>query len=285
MSVDAGPTTVRDRRIAAGRVARSAARRGHSRASIQRPRALVARAKDRLLVPTHPARRPAGNLLLALLPAAERDRLLAAAETVDLAADQTLHAADEPIAWAYFPDGAVASVVSTLDDGHGVEVGTIGREGMTGLTLVLGGGSLPFRVFCQVPGRARRVPAAALLAEVARGGALGAVLDRYAQALLIQTAQTAACNRRHPVEQRCARWLLMTHDRVEVDRFALTQEFLALMLGARRAGISRAATRLRAAAIIRYARGVITVVDRARLEAAACACYRVVRAAEDRLLT
>jgi CRP-like cAMP-binding protein len=226
----------------------------------------------------------ADNRLLALLPTAERNRLLADAEAVVLEADQTLHAPSEPIAWVYFPDGAVVSLVSTLDDGHAVEVGTIGREGMVGLPLVLGGGSLPFRVFCQVPGRARRVAAAALLAEVARDGALGAVLDRYAQALLIQTAQTGACNRHHQVDRRCARWLLMTHDRVGADRFALTQEYLALMLGARRAGISRAATRLRAAGLIRYTRGVITVVDRSGLEAAACACYGVVRAAEERLL-
>jgi CRP-like cAMP-binding protein len=236
-------------------------------------------------VPPASSQRPAGNVLLALLPTVDRDRLLAGAEAVDLVAGHTLHAAGEPIAWAYFPDGAVVSVVSVFDDGHGVEVGTIGREGIVGLSLALGGGALPFRVFCQVPGRARRVPAAALRSEVARGGALKALLDRYAQALLIQTAQTAACNRRHPIDQRCARWLLMTHDRVGADRFVLTQEYLAVMLGARRAGVSLAATRLRASGLIRYSRGVITVVDRPGIEAAACACYRLVRAAEDRLLT
>ncbi len=224
------------------------------------------------------------NRLLMLLPSAERDRLLADAVTVDLIPDQTLQAAGGPVEWAYFPIGAVVSTVSALSDGHVVEVGTTGREGMVGLSLALSDHPLPFRTFCQVAGPARRVAPRALRMELAAGGALKGILDRYAQALLVQVAQTAACNRRHVIEERCARWLLMTQDRVGRDRFGLTQEYLALMLGVRRAGVSGAATRLRKSGSIRYTRGVITVLDRAGLERAACGCYGVSRAAEDVLL-
>jgi CRP-like cAMP-binding protein len=184
----------------------------------------------------------------------------------------------------YFPIGVVISLVTSMEDGTAVELATVGREGMVGLPVFLGTGSLPIQAFGQIPGEALRVTAEAFRAEIKRNGPLVQVLNRYMQALFIQVAQVAACNRVHLVEQRRARWLLQTHDRVGADQFLLTQEFLAQMLGVRRAGVSVAAGLLQKAGLIRYARGRITILDRPGQESAACECYRVVRREFDRLL-
>jgi CRP-like cAMP-binding protein len=165
-----------------------------------------------------------------------------------------------------------------------VEVGTVGNEGMLGLPVFLGADSSPGAAFCQVPGRALRMPAEALRAAASVEGPLRDLLQRYAQALMDQIAQSAACNRAHSTEERLCRWLLMTHDRVGADRFPLTQEFLGQMLGVRRAGVSATASILQRAGFIRYSRGTITITDRAGLESASCGCYRVVRDEFDRLL-
>ena len=165
-----------------------------------------------------------------------------------------------------------------------MEMATIGREGMVGLPIFLEADTMPSRAFGQVPGGALRITAAAFTEEIKRNGPLVRVLNRYTLALFNQVAQTTACNRVHLLEQRCARWLLQTHDRVASDQFLLTQEFLAQMLGVRRSGVSAAAGLLQKAGLIRYARGRITVLDRPGLESAACECYGVIKREFDRLL-
>lgn len=231
-----------------------------------------------------PHQPPGENRLLAALPREDLERLTPHLATVGLAFREKVYTPNEPMPYVYFPVSGVCSVVVGMANGAVVEVATIGNEGMLGLPVFLRSGTVPGEAFCQIDGRYCRLPADALLRETANGGALHDLLQRYTQALIVQIAQSAACNRLHPIEQRCARWLLMTHDRVAGDRFPLTQQFLAQMLGVRRAGVSVAASTLRTADLIRYARGVMTVTDRAGLEDAACECYGVVRREFDRLL-
>jgi CRP-like cAMP-binding protein len=183
----------------------------------------------------------------------------------------------------HFPLDAVLSMLTVVEDGRSVEFATVGREGMSCSSETLTGAGTLMRVIAQVPGASLRVPAPDL-SELARTSfqARGLLL-RYNQSLLVQAAQVAACNRLHPVEERCARWLLMTHDRVGRDEFLLTQEFLSQMLGVRRARVNVAAGILQRAGLIRYSRGRIRLTDREGLEAASCECYAVVRAEYDRL--
>jgi len=224
------------------------------------------------------------NRLLRLLPAAEYARLLPSLETVPLALRQVLYEQNAPIPHVYFPQHGVLSVVKVMTDGDAVEVATMGSEGMAGLPVFLGGVS-PAETFVQIAGEAKRMSAAAFREAASPGSPLHAVLQCYTEALFSQLMQSVACNRLHSVQQRCARWLLMTHDRVGgADEFPLTQQFLSFMLGVRRAGVTVAASTLQEAGLIRYSRGKITVLDRAGLEAASCECYRTVRADFDRLL-
>jgi CRP-like cAMP-binding protein len=212
-----------------------------------------------------------------MLPREVSERLEPHVEPVDLALRQSLYTPNEPITHVYFPCTAVCSLVLTLDDGTSVEIATVGREGLVGLPVFLGAGSIPGEAFCQVPGRALRLPADVLCEEASTRGPLHDLLQRYTQAHINQIAQSAACGRTHSVDERCARWLLITHDQVGSDEFPLTQQFLALMLGVRRAGVNEAASILQRAGYIRYGRGIITVTDRAGLESATCTCYHVVR--------
>jgi CRP-like cAMP-binding protein len=237
-------------------------------------------------MPSTPVHTPPAveNRLLAALPASDRARLLARAETVHLDLRRSVHEANETIPHVYFPLNGVVSLTSQMEGGDVVEVGLVGREGVVGLPVFLGVDASPFRAFAQVAGEGRRVAAAAFREVVARGDGLHDVLLRYTHVLLTQTAQAAACNRLHPVEQRLARWLLMTHDRVGEDRFPLTHEFLGVMLGVRRASVTIAAGTLQQVGLIHYHRGQITVLDRPGLEAAACDCYRLIRAEYERVL-
>jgi CRP-like cAMP-binding protein len=229
-----------------------------------------------------------GNRLLAALAASAPDDaawLESQLERVSLAHGDVLAAAGEPLAHVYFPETAVISVISRMADGHAVEVGTVGNEGMVGVEVYLEAGAGVNEVVAQIPGNARRADGAGFLEGVHERRAIRRLLDRYTHAYLTQVAQTAACNRLHGLEVRCARWLLMTHDRVErAPRFPLTHEYLAIMLGVRRAGVTEAAGVLQASGLIRYTRGGIQVLDREGLEAAACECYGVVRRHFDRLL-
>lgn len=197
-------------------------------------------------------------------------------ERVSLATKQVLYEPNSPIDYVYFPTGAMASLVAVMQDGTAVETAAVGHEGMVGAPLVLGATSTPLKAFCQVPGPAERLPAEVLMRLVDRSPRLRRLLNRYVQVLMVQLAQGVACNRLHSVEQRCPRWLLATRDRVATDSFPLTQEFMAEMLGVRRAGVTEVAGRLQKAGLIRYNHGRVTLLDRDRLRSAACECYSVI---------
>lgn len=232
----------------------------------------------------HPDGAAPRNRILAALPAAEWERIAGALEPVQLETRKVLIEPNRTIDHVWFPETAVISVLGIVEDGSAVETATIGNEGMVGVPAHLGAMRMAAQAFAQVPGAAYRMDARALADELRRGGELPAVLGRYTQALFTLVAQSSACNRKHSAEQRCARWLLMTHDRVEGDTFALTHLFLSQMLGVRRATVSEIAAALQARGVIDYTRGAITVTDRAGLEAAACACYAVIRNELERML-
>lgn len=227
---------------------------------------------------------PIRNRLLGALPLESYERIRPHLELVRLEQRETLFETRKPISHVYFPETAVVSLVSILRGGATVEVGTAGCEGMAGLPLFLGDDSSSIRAFAQISGSAMRIEAAAFIRLASAPGAFHRLLLRYTQAFIAQVAQTAACNASHLVEERCARWLLMTHDRVAGDRLQLTHEFLAFMLGVRRAGVTVAMGELQERGLIRYTRGHVEVRHRSGLEAAACECYATVRAYFDRLL-
>jgi CRP-like cAMP-binding protein len=217
--------------------------------------------------------------------AADFDAIAPHLERAPLELHQMLARQGERFTHAYFPEGAIISLVNRMADGEGVEVGTIGIEGMAGLPAYLGAEATESETFCQLAGPAIRLPVEVLVDAAAKHPSLRQFLNRYTQAYLSQIAQSAACNRLHSIERRCARWLLMTHDRVgRAPMFPLKQEFLAEMLGVRRAGVTVAAGALQEEGIIKYRRGSIRVLDREGLEAAACECYAAVRQTFDRLL-
>jgi CRP-like cAMP-binding protein len=225
------------------------------------------------------------NRLLRALPPDAYARLLPHMEPVELTTGHVLWRADGPIEAVYFPRTTVCSLMTPLSDEAPVESATVGYEGMVGVPVVLGARATHSLALAQIAGTAVRVDAARFREWLAGEAApTRAVFLVYAQALIEQTAQSVACNRRHAMEERCARWLLATADRVDADRFHLTHEFLAAMLGVRRASVTVAAGMLQKAGIIRYTRGRITVLDRELLEEASCECYRVVRDQHERLL-
>jgi CRP-like cAMP-binding protein len=224
------------------------------------------------------------NRLLAALPDEDLDRILPWLESVPLVDGMPIYEPDTPISHAYFPISGVVSLVSEMREGT-VEVGTIGREGMTGLPLVLHATSMPSRAFVQVPGHAYRMRGEDLVTAMRVSPRIERMLYRYILALFDQAAQHAACNRLHALEERCARWLLMTHDRVDGDVLPLKQQFLAEMLGVHRPAVTIAAGALQKAGVIRYTRGKVTVLDRAALEAAACGCYAIISRRAEELLT
>ncbi|HYC01882.1 MAG TPA: Crp/Fnr family transcriptional regulator [Azospirillaceae bacterium] len=217
------------------------------------------------------------NRLLLALPPDDRAQLLALLEPVRLAHKQVLHDAGEPIGHVYFIEEGVVSLVVPLEGGQEIEVGLLDREGMVGLPVVLGQAVAPTQALVQVPGRALRLPAARLRAEIARGGPLLALLLRAVAELHAQVVQTAACNARHNLVERLARWLLMLHDRISGDDIPITHEMIATLLGVRRSGITVAVSTLEKADAISHDRGIIKVLDRPRLEEASCECYGAVR--------
>lgn len=224
------------------------------------------------------------NRLLSSMLSAERERLLSLMEHVRLPLGQTLIAPEESIPHVYFPTGALISLVSLMEDGKTVEAGVIGCEGMAGLPVVLGGGTTPMRSVVQIEGSAYKLRADLAKAEFDKGGALQKALLRYTHALLIAFSQSAACNRLHPVEGRLARWLLIASDGVQADTLPLTHEYLAVMLGMRRAGVTGACVLLRDQGCIDYHRGTIQITNREGLESVACECYEIVKKEFDRVL-
>lgn len=232
-------------------------------------------------MPTTKRAAPLVNSLLAALPRKEYQRLLPELETVPLEFGDILYEPGDAISHAYFPDNGIISVLSKVESQKLLEVGIVGNEGVAGLPVVLGVRVSYNRCLVQSAGAAKRMTAAVLQREFKRDGALQKLLNRYLHSLLTQISQSAVCNRFHMVEARLARWLLMTHDRVESDEFRLTQEFLSNMLGVRREAVSKSAGALQKREFIHYSRGHMTILNRAGLEATACPCYRVIRDESD----
>jgi CRP-like cAMP-binding protein len=225
-----------------------------------------------------------GNRLLDSLSIEERGRVRSHLERIELPAARPIHEPGELAEHAIFPTSGVISLVATMEDGTSIEVGMIGREGMFSASAVLGDDHPTHRAMVQIAGSGMRLPIGVLRHEAQTNAKLQALLLRYVQLTLNTASQVAACNRLHALEQRLARWLLEAHDRTEMQTFMLTHEFLAMMLGVRRQGVTLAAQNLQAAGIIAYSHGNMTIVDRKRLEATSCECYRAVREEVRRLL-
>ena len=236
------------------------------------------------VVASRKAADPHANRLLGLLPPRDYERLRPHLHRIPLEYRQSLYRAHKPIGFVYFIETGVGSLVNTMANGEAAEVGTIGNEGVVGLPLVLGDDRAPTSVYVQVPGAGLRMKATLFNKELARSASMRTVMLRYAHAFFNQVAQSAACNQFHSIQQRCCRWLLMTHDRMQSDEFLLTQEFLAMMLGVQRTGVTAAAGALQRAGLIRYKRGNVTIIDRRGLKQRSCECYGVSKREFDRLL-
>lgn len=221
------------------------------------------------------------NAILAQLPEDEYALLRPRLQLEHARLKQTAYEPGISITRVYFPLSAVYSLVATTDGQLGVEVATIGHEGFVGLPVYLGAASSPQTAFCQVPGDTARLGIDEFRQALNRDGALHGLLSRYTQVTMVQISQNVVCNRSHPAEQRMARWLLTTADRVRHAEFPLTQEFLAQMLGVHRPTVSETAQRIQARGVIRYSRGIVNIIDRRGLEALACDCYRIIKAEFD----
>jgi CRP-like cAMP-binding protein len=232
-----------------------------------------------------PSDPPVSNLFLASLPPEELDRLRPHLEPVNLPLRQILYEMGQPIEHCTFIDGGMVSLLIRLEDGAMIEAGVVGKEGVVGVAALMGGAdAAPHTSMVQMPGAGMRIRSGLLREAMLRSPALLDRVLRYSQALHVQISQTAACNARHDLLERLARWLLMAHDRAEGDVLPLTQEFISMMLAVRRPGVTVAARSLQATGAIDYDRGRITVLDRRRLEEASCECYGVVKQQVDRLL-
>ena len=227
---------------------------------------------------------PERNRLLAVLPAADRERLYPHLEPVSMALGDVVYESGSLQEYVYFPTTSIVSLLYVMADGASAEIAVVGNDGMVGIALFMGGETTPSRAVVQSAGSAFRLSGHVLKREFTRGGALQHLLLRYTQALLTQMAQTAVCNRHHSIDQQLCRWLLLSHDRLSSNTLIMTQELIANMLGVRREGVTEAAGALQDAGLIRYSRGRITVVDRPGLERRSCECYEVVRRESDRLL-
>jgi CRP-like cAMP-binding protein len=229
----------------------------------------------------------AHNRLLAMIPGREREALSPELELVELDLRQTIYEEGRPIDHVYFPLDGVVSLISQMKDGRGVEVATIGNEGMAGLPVFLQATLTSSHMsFSQIPGQALRMPADRFREFIAsaQNGGLHTALNRYTQALMSMIARAVACNALHSIHQRACRWLLQTQDRVGADDILLTQEFLSQMLGVTRPSVNEVAQELQDAGAIDYTRGRVTILDRGQLESRSCECYSVIRGEFDRLL-
>jgi CRP-like cAMP-binding protein len=222
------------------------------------------------------------NQLLAALPQSEYEQLAPLLEPVSLKLSEILFRPDDSLRYVFLPTTAVISLMTDLEDGNGVEVGLVGKEGVAGISAVLGAEECKVATV-QREGTALRMRAADLKEAFTRGGALQLSLLQYLHALMSQISQSVVCNVRHRIEERFARWLLMMHDRAGSDELNLTHEFIANMLGIRRAGVSEAAEHLKETGVIDYNRGIIHILDRQGLEGVACECYLTVKEEFDRL--
>lgn len=228
--------------------------------------------------------RPAGNLILSFLPPPELDRLTPNLQSVELPQGQILYESSAAIDQVYFIDQGMISCVSIMHDGSSIEVGTIGSEGMVGKSIILGVESVPYRHIVQVAGTARRMSARLLAEELHQERTLMHLLRRYHAAFNAQVMQGMACNGLHSVIQRCCRWLLTTQDRLGSQELNITHEFLAQMLGVRRASVTEVLRPLQSEGMIRASRGKVVILDSKRLADSSCECYGVIRSEYQRLL-
>jgi CRP-like cAMP-binding protein len=227
---------------------------------------------------------PERNQILMALPPAERARLYPHMKHVDMPFGMVLYESGVMLRHIYFPVDSIVSLLYVLNNGASAEIAVVGNEGAVGVSLFMGGETTPSRAVVQSSGSAYRLSRARLKEEFNRHGQLLHVLLRYTQSLITQMAQTAVCNRHHALDQQLCRWLLLSLDRLDSNELRVTQELIASMIGVRREGVTEAAGRLQKLGVIRYTRGKITVLDRARLEALSCECYAVVKTETDRLL-
>ena len=227
---------------------------------------------------------PTRNSLLAALSAPEQERLFPQLELVPMPLGKVLYESGNRLGHVYFPTDCIVSLLYVMEDGASAEIAVVGNEGLVGVALFMGGETTPSRAVVQSAGFAYRLPGAIIKQEFNRGGAMQELMLRYTQALLTQMAQTAVCNRHHSVDQQLCRWLLLSLDRLQSNELTMTQELIANMLGVRREGVTEAAGNLQDAGLIRYSRGRIKVLDRAKLEQRVCECYAVVKKESSRLL-
>jgi CRP-like cAMP-binding protein len=227
---------------------------------------------------------PSENHLLAVLPDNVKQSFFSQLELVELTLGQVIYESGDRLRYVYFPTNSIISLLNVMENGASAEVSVVGNDGVVGIAVFMGGVSTPSRAVVQSAGCAYRMSAEQLTKEFDNHGALMLVLLRYTQALITQMAQTAVCNRHHTIEQQLCRWLLLSLDRLSNNELHMTQELIANMLGVRREGVTAAAGALQKLHIIEYSRGLITVIDRAKLEAMSCECYAVVKTETDRLL-
>jgi CRP-like cAMP-binding protein len=224
------------------------------------------------------------NGILAALPDDAKSRWIPQLEPVEMPLGQVLYESGVTLSHVYFPTSAIVSLLYVMHNGASAEIAVIGREGLVGVSLFMGGGSMPNRALVQSAGSGCRLPAQLIKEEFDRAGPALHLLLRYTQALITQTAQTAVCNRHHTLHQQLCRWLLLSLDRLQGSELVMTQDLIATMLGVRREGVTEAAQKLQNLGLINYKRGRIQVLDRAGLEECTCECYAVVKTEYDRLL-
>jgi len=224
------------------------------------------------------------NHLLAALPNSEWERWLPQLESVTMPLGQVLYESGDTLSHVYFPTTAIVSLLYVMENGASAEIAVVGKEGIVGISLFMGGESTPSRAVVQSAGHGFRLKAQVMKSEFNRAGPVLHLLLRYTQALITQMAQTAVCNRHHSLDQQLCRWLLLSLDRLDDNELMMTQELIANMLGVRREGVTEGALKLQHAGLISYSRGRITVLDRPGLEKRTCECYAVVKKEYDRLL-
>jgi CRP-like cAMP-binding protein len=224
------------------------------------------------------------NLLLAAMPETEWQRLVPHVEPVELPLGAVLYESGGTLRHVIFPVDAIVSLLYVMENGASAEIAVVGKEGVVGIALFMGGETTPSRATVQSAGHGFRLAARIIKEEFNRSGPVMHLLLRYTQALITQMTQTAACNRHHSLDQQLCRWLLLSLDRLERPELAMTQELIANMLGVRREGVTEAALNLQRLGLIRYSRGRIWVIDRPGLEKRTCECYAVVKKEYDRLL-
>jgi CRP-like cAMP-binding protein len=227
---------------------------------------------------------PRQNRLLSALPQDEYERLRPNLQPVSFSLGEVVYEFGGQLDYVFFPTTSIVSLLYTMENGSSAEMGLTGNDGVVGIALFMGGGTMPNRAVVQSAGSAFKMKAKVLQTEFAEGGTFQRLLLRYTQALITQISQTAVCNRLHSVEQQLCRWLLLSHDRLNTNELVMTQELIADMLGVRREGVTVAAGRLQDDSAISYVRGHIRILNRAKLEATVCECYRVVKDEFDRLL-